>query len=202
MSSSGTDDESTNELDDFEDGMYDDDDYDDIQDFDDVDHLSTLFDSLVSTGTSDVAAGYRTDHSSSHTIRSAFGISSSLSSHGKGSSSTFGDSIRSYVEASTLFGSTINSSPYYLSVDPTINQLNSNPVASDKLFVGNIIYQATSQEVKDFFNQLQFNVIHINLPKNKKGVKSPFVNQIIHFSCILDWKCRSCLCSICFSEYC
>lgn len=187
MSSSETDD-STYELDDFEDDMYNDGDYDDIQDLDDTSHLTSLFNSLLSAGIPDtIAVGSRIDRYPIHTIRSAFGISSSASSNGTRSSSTFGDSIRSYVEASTLFGPTVNPSPYYLSVNPTINQLNSNPAASDKLFVANIDYTATSHELKEFFIQLHFNVIHIHLPNNQKRVNLSFSNLVMNFSCIIGW---------------
>ena len=179
MSSSETDD-SDDELDNLEeDDMYDDG-YDDIPDLDDTDHLTTLFNSVLSTGITGVAAAVsRADSYSAHTIRSAFGLSSPSSSNRSASASIFEDSIHSYVKAPGLFGSPINGSPYFLSIDPTINQLNSNPLASDKLFVGNISYTVTCQELKAFFVQLNFNVKDIDLPNNRKKVYPSFCNRFI-----------------------
>ena len=164
MSSSETDD-SGDELDD----LYDDDN-DDIPNLDDTDHLTTLFNSVLSTGKTGLAsAASRADQYSFHTIRSAFGLSSLSSSTTMASVSIFEDAIHSYVKASGL-----SESPYHLSINPIINQSNLNPLTSDKLFVGNIIYTATSQELKTFLVQLNFNVKDIDLPNKRKKVHSTF----------------------------
>lgn len=178
MSSSETDD-SGDELYNLEDDMFDDD-YDNIPDLGDTDHLQALCNSLVSISNTDVTdALSRADQYSVHTIRSAFGLPSSSSSSQSESISIFEDSIHSYVKSPGSFRSAINESPYYLSIDPTINQLNSNPLASDKLFVGNINYVATCQELKEFFIQLNFPIKDIDLPNNRKKVHSSFRNRSI-----------------------
>ena len=98
MSSSETDDSG----DELEDDMYDDD-YDDIPDLDDTDHLTALFNSVLSTGRTGIAAAVsRTDQHSAHLIRSAFGLSSPSSSNKSASVSAFEDSIHSYVKAPAL----------------------------------------------------------------------------------------------------
>lgn len=161
-------DDSIDESEESDDDMYDDDD-DGIMDLDDASHLTSLFDSTLSIGTPNISAVPQAQDYSSHTIRSAFGV---LSHSTVASSSIFGDSIHSYVEALSLFQPRVNLSPYYLSIDPTVNQSDSNPLASDKLFVANIAYAATSSELKHFLINLGYKVIRVDLPNNHKKVNS------------------------------
>ena len=170
MSSSESDDD-INDFDDSEDDM------DDgmLPDPDDTSHLTSLF-SALSTGVPSV------EQSSSNLVRPAFGTSSNSSSGVTGSLPIFGDAIRSYVEAPPLFQSMANRTPYYLSIDPTLNQSNTNPLASDKLFVGNINYLVTWQELRDFFNDRGFNVIRVDLP-NKHNTVNPIFIRILGSFC-------------------
>jgi len=167
MSSSESDD-SIDELDDSSDDMYD----DGLLDLDDTNHLTSLFNSLLSAGKPEISTVPSVDKLSSQTIRSAFGVSPRSSSGITASSSIFDDSIRSYVEAPPLFQPTANLSTYYLSIDPTVNQADSNPLASEKLFVANVSYEATWLELKDFFINLGYNVIRVDLPNSHKKVNS------------------------------
>lgn len=115
-----------------------------------------------------------TDNSISSNGQSAFRASSCSSSHPLVSSSVFDDNIRSYVQASALLKSSTNETPYYLSIDPILNQSNSNPLATDKLCVCNVNYVATEQQLKQYFMNLGFDVLHIDLPNQKKRVSLLF----------------------------
>jgi hypothetical protein len=165
--SSLVDDDSTDESEDLDDG---------IMDLDDASHLLSLFKSNPSTGRSDISAVPQVETYPSHTIRSAFSISSRAK---VASSSIFGDSINSYIEAPSLFEPKTNLSPYYLSIDPNMNQSDLNPLGSNKLFVCNIAYVATSREVRDFFINLEYNVIRVDLPYNQKKVNSHSSSRLI-----------------------
>jgi hypothetical protein len=153
-------DDSTDESKDSDDG---------IMNIDNTSRLTLFFDSTPSTSTPDISVVPQIENDPCHTIRSAFGI---LSHSTVASLSNFGDSIHSYVEASSLFQPRVNLSPYYLSIDPTINQSDSNPLASEKLFVANIVYVVTSSELKQFLINLGYKVIRVNLPNNHKKVNS------------------------------
>jgi hypothetical protein len=161
MSSSESDD-SIDELDDSSDDMYD----------DDISHLTSLFNSLLSAEKPEISIVPSVDKLSSHTIRSAFGVSSGSSAGTTASSSIFDDSIRSYVEAPPLFQPTANLSTYYLSIDPTVTQADSNPLASENLFIANVNYVAKWSALRDFFINLGYNVIRVDLPNNHKKVNS------------------------------
>lgn len=141
---------------------------DNIPNQDNTTQLNSLLNSILPTDSS-------TDNSISSSIQSAFRASSCSSSHPIISSSVFDDNIRSYVEASALFKSSKNERSYYLSIDHTLKQSNSNPLASDKLCVFNINYAATEQQLKQFFMNLDFNVIHIDLPNKNKRVSLMFL---------------------------
>jgi hypothetical protein len=171
-------DDSIDELDDSDDSD------DDIVDPDDTNHLTSLFNSLLSTGKSDSATVPHVGNHSSRIIRSAFGVSSPSYYSTIPSSSIFGDSIGSYVEASSLFQPRGQQSPYFLSIDPTLNESNSiNPLASNKLFVANIAYTATSSELKDFFINLGYNAIHVDLPNSRQKVNSHSSDKLIYYLC-------------------
>jgi hypothetical protein len=163
-------------LDDSDDDMYD----DGTLDLDDTSHLTSLCSSLISAEKTNISTTSLNDGFLSHNIRSAFGVSSGPSANTVASSLIFDDSIRSYIEAPSLFQSTKNLSPYYLSIDPNVDQSDSNPLASDKLFVGNIPYKANWRELKKFFVHLNYDVIRVDLPKSHKTVKL-FFNTIISF---------------------
>jgi hypothetical protein len=170
-------DDSTDESEDFDKDMCDDD-ADGIMDLDDASHLLSLFNSNPSTGRSDISAVPQIENLPSHTIRSAFSVSSRST---VASSSIFGDSIHSYIEAPSLFEPRTNLSSYYLSIDPNMNQSDLNPLGSNKLFVGNIAYVATYREVKEFFINLGYNVIRVDLPNSQKKVNSHFSSRLIYY---------------------
>lgn len=163
MSSSETDD-SIDELDDSDDDMYD-------YEYDDTNRLTSLLNSLMSVENLNVSTSIHPVDNTS-IIRPAFGASSNASFNTTVSQSIFDDSIRSYIEAPSLFQSSTNLSPYHLSIDRTINQ--SNPLASDKLFVVNISYTANARELKEFFITLGYEVIKIDLPNNQSQVDHSF----------------------------
>ncbi len=157
-------------------GLYDsDDDIDDdgldgTLDLNDTSHFTSLYGSIISSEKTNISTAPLNDGSLSHNIRSAFGVSSDSSANKIASPSIFHDSIRSYIEAPSLFQSATNSSPYYLSIDLNADQSDLNPLASDKLFVGNIAYRAKWQELKNFFIGLGYHVIRVDLPKSHKTV--------------------------------
>lgn len=139
MSSSDTDDMHENDI---------------IPNQDNTTQLNSLLNSILPTDSS-------TDNSISSSVQSAFRVSSCSSSHPTISSSVFDDNIDSYVEASALLKPSKNETLYYLSIDHILKQSNSNPLASDKLCVFNINYVATEQQLKQFFMNHGFHVIHI-----------------------------------------
>jgi hypothetical protein len=151
------------EWDDSDDDMYDDND-EEITNLDDANHLTSLFNSMPSSGS-------QIENDSSHMIiRSAFGVSDQLA---VASSSIFGDSIRSYIEAPLLFQLKENQSPYYLSIDRNVNQ--TDLIGSEKMYIGNINYSATSNELKQFLINLGYKVIRVELPRSPHRVNSyPF----------------------------
>lgn len=169
MSSSDTD-EIIGDLDDMHEN-------DNIPNQDNTTQLNSLLNSILPTDSS-------TDNSISSSVQSAFRDSSWSSSHPIISSSVFDDNIRSYVEASASFKSSKNEPSYYLSIDHTLKQSNSNPLASDKLCIININYVATEQQLKQFFMNLGFNVIHIDLPNKNKRVSLMFL--FIRFQITFD----------------
>lgn len=168
-------DDSTDESKDSDDGMYDD---DDIINLDDTSHLTSFFDSTLSTSTPGISAVPQVENDPSHTIQSAFGVSSHLTVT---SSSIFGESIHSYVEAPSLFPPRENLSRYYLSIDSTVNQSDSNALGSEKFFVANITYVATSRELKEFFINLRYKVIRVDRPKNHEKVNSHSFYTLIYY---------------------
>jgi hypothetical protein len=183
ISSSETDD-NIDELDDSDNDIYNKE-YDGLPNLDDISHLTSLYNSLLSAEKSDVSTIPPVDKFSSDSIRSAFEVSSSSSSITIASSLIFDDSIRSYIEAPTLFQPTVNLSPYYSSIDSIVNQLNPNPLASDKLYVGNINYEANLRDLKEFFINLGYKVIRVDLPKNHNAeVDTPSLNTLIYFPSI------------------
>jgi hypothetical protein len=170
-------DDSTDESKDSDDGIYDDND-DDIMNLDDTSHLTSFFDSTLSTGTPAISAVTQVENDSSYTIRSAFGVSSHST---VASSSIFGDSIHSYVEAPSLFQPRGNLSPYYLSIDSTVNKSDSNGLGSEKFFVANINYVATSRELKEFFINFGYKVIRVDRPENHKKVNSHSFYALMYY---------------------
>ncbi|UJR07128.1 hypothetical protein I4U23_011416 [Adineta vaga] len=156
MSSSDSDD--TNEADNLDDDIHENG-FDGTVDVNETSHLTSLYNSLISSDTTPIIDG-------SPSIRSAFKASSRLSSNQTIISSIFGDSIHSYIEATSLFQSNETLSPYYLSLNSTNDQSQLNSVEAAKLFVGNIAYAANAKELKEFFIGLGFNVVHLDLLVN------------------------------------
>ena len=149
--------ESDSAVDEFEDSRDDTDDDDGVPDLDDSHQLTSLFNSLLST--------VDPSNISSYNIQAAFGFSSTPSDNTASSSSVFDDSIRTYVETSSLFQPATNPSAYYLTIDRITHQ-------SDKLFVANINYQATTLELKTFFVNLNYDVVDVKCPRKSNKVRS------------------------------
>ncbi|CAF4924986.1 unnamed protein product [Rotaria sp. Silwood1] len=103
------------------------------------------------------------DEPSIERLRSALDVSLDSSDNITASSTDFGDSILLYLITTSIFSSTTNLSPYFLSV----NRPTTNSVLSDKIFVGNIPHSNTWQNLKTFFNSLNYDVARVDLKYNK-----------------------------------
>ncbi|CAF4723521.1 unnamed protein product [Rotaria sp. Silwood1] len=149
-----------------------DDDFNDLDDelshFEDVSHLTSLLKSTSPTEKLNSNSIPVVDSFSSINIGSALDVSSHLSSGELKSLPLFNDSIRSYIGVSSLFQTTTDLSPYYLSIDPTANQSSTNPYAPDRLYVGNVSYSAGWRDVRDLFTKLSYHVIRVDLPNSQK----------------------------------
>lgn len=158
---------SSSESDDTNDEVYDDDGMDGTLDVNETSHLTSSYNSLITSDTVPVI-----DQSSAATIRSAF----QSSAFGQTAPlSIFGDSIRWYVEAPTLFQSNGNHSQYYLSLNSTIDQSQLNSARAAKLFVGNICYGANGKDLKEFFTGRGFTVANLELVANATKVNFFFL---------------------------
>ncbi|CAF4083207.1 unnamed protein product [Adineta steineri] len=133
--------------------------YEDFSHLGDVNHLTSVLESNNNSASA-------IDSTAFNNIQAAFGNSSNLSPDGLTSLPPFNDSIRSYIEAPSLFQSTTKS-PYYLSIDPTTNQSKTDQFVSDKLFVGNVVYHADWRDLKAVFTKLYYNVMRVDFQKNQ-----------------------------------
>lgn len=152
-------DASADEFNDSSDETSDDEDDENKPDLGDVHNLTSSFNSLMST--------VQPENLLSHSIQPAFGVSSTPPHDTATSLSIFDDSIRAYIETSSLFQPTVNASSYYLTIDRIVPQ-------SDKLFVSNVNYIATKLELKNFFENLNYDVTDIKLPLNSRNVRHSF----------------------------
>ncbi|CAF1163510.1 unnamed protein product [Rotaria sordida] len=141
---------------------------DELSHFEDVSHLTSFLKSVSPTEKLNNNSVPVVDPYLSNDIRSAVDVSSHLSSDELTSLPLFNDSIRWYIGVPSLFETTTDLSPYYLSIDPTANQSSTTPYAPDKLFVGNVSYSAGWRDLRALFTKLNYNVMRVDLPNSQK----------------------------------
>jgi hypothetical protein len=126
-------------------------------DIEDTDRFLELYDSFQEPATSDYSQSYPVDDSFINRVRSAMGPFSHSSSNLNVSLSSFGDSLDAYLFAPPLIQRTTASKSCYFSYEPTTDTTGS------KLFVGNVPFGTTWEQLKDFFVKQGYGVKYVNL---------------------------------------
>lgn len=134
--------------------------------------MKSLIDSVLSNAPT-------IENSHSTNVQSALQTSSSHSS--RSSFNSFDDTIRSYIESSVLFTRGKDRSKYYLSIEQTLKSSGSNPLASNKVFIANINFAVTDDQLKTFFATLGFTIVDIYFPKKTSTV---YIYIFHHYSLI------------------
>jgi hypothetical protein len=91
------------------------------------------------------------------------------------------DSLRMYLIAPPLVRRTVDTKKPCLSIDPTIDELQSKALSTSELYVGNIPHDTKYFELKQLFIDLDYGVSRVNLKTNKVRIVHDFILLLATF---------------------
>ena len=140
---------------------------DDFRKFEDDVRLAEVRNSILGKNIPDMSKIPTANTSVDYSIRLAMNTKDEPSATSDSSNLMIDDSLRMYLTAPPLVRRTIGQRKACLSIDPTIDESDPTALAKSELFVGNIPYNAKQHELKNWFINRGYGVIHVHLQNNK-----------------------------------
>jgi len=144
-----------------------DDDHDDLCEYDDIGRLTSLRDSILGNTAPKLLDVPSIDIPSNYSVHLAMNSKPQLSTNLNAPPPSVDDSLRTYLIAPPLIRRTVDTRKPCLSIDPTIDESQSNALSTPELYVGNISYATKWYELKNWFIDLGHGVSRVQLKTNK-----------------------------------
>ena len=152
------------------DGMHND--SDDLCEFDNVGHFTTLRNSISAKIAPDLLNAPAADVPADYSIQLAMNSKPEPSNTLYTPPPMIDDSLRMYLNAPPLVRRTVGTKTPCLSIDPTIDESQSNALSTSELYVGNIPSKAKWYELKKWFIDHGHGVSRVVLKTNPVRISS------------------------------